>query len=101
MNWKKKSCTIAERKNDSGNNWSWRSCPITASLSYELNHLSNVIAPTRLQNWHDELSCLLASDGRYKVELLRKKIERMNTCTSNQILIRWCKIILIKVTCFI
>ncbi|CAH1452517.1 unnamed protein product [Lactuca virosa] len=98
---KKKSCKVSERKNEGGNMWNWRSCPIVAGCSSELERLVNDMDSIRLQPGVDQLSCLLSADGKYRVNLLRKKIDQGFTANVNHFQISWCKLIPIKVTTFI
>lgn len=81
--------------------WKWKSCPIVAGLSHQLQCLSDIIAPVRLQPGQDPITCVLAPDGKYKVELLRKKIEQKVANNTSLPQIIWSKTIAIKVTSFI
>ncbi|CAH1412434.1 unnamed protein product [Lactuca virosa] len=81
--------------------WNWRSCPIVAGCSSELECLVNDMDLIRLQPRVDQLSCLLSVDGKYRVDLLRKKIDQGFTANVHHFQISWCKLIPIKVTTFI
>lgn len=78
-----KSCLVAFWIQDGRNNWNWKSCVVDAGLSTDMDRLIRAIEPSWLQPSLDHLSCQLASDGKYKVELLQNKIEHSPTSSSS------------------
>ena len=98
---KKKSCMVADRITLGGNNWKWKSDPVVVGLSTDLENLTRCIASTHLQSGEDQIACILTSDGKFKVDVLRKKIKKKPSLIINPLQIDWSKIIPIKVTTFI
>nr|KAJ0198411.1 hypothetical protein LSAT_V11C700373740 [Lactuca sativa] len=97
---KKKSCRVAERIKQGGLNWRWKSCPVVAGLSSQVEDVSSVISSFRLQLGDDRISCPLTSDGMYRVNALRRKLDYIPPVNNHPIQISWCKLIPIKISTF-
>lgn len=92
-----KNCSVAQKI--PGNEVSWRSCPLSGGSEQELGLLYSDMASTRLMRGDDYWHCILATDGEYKVELLRTKIDHIPTSNPTPSII-WCKEVPIKVIGF-
>nr|KAJ0212352.1 hypothetical protein LSAT_V11C400177480 [Lactuca sativa] len=85
-----KRCTVADR-----------SCLISAGLSTELQNLSNETVSCHLGDGPDRWQCLLAPYGYLMVRTLRGRIDFFALQSATLPRISWCKIVPLKVLCFI
>lgn len=96
-----KRCLVGERIHHDGVIWDWKSSPAGYGLSEEVTRLTNVIANTHIGEGPDQVICPLVADGRYKVCLLNRKIDKNPIPNLFQLKVIWSKLIPIKVTMFI
>nr|KAJ0217551.1 hypothetical protein LSAT_V11C300118220 [Lactuca sativa] len=95
-----KQCTVAQKVTDNGNAWCWKSCPLALGLFHELSLLYSDINSYPLTHGDDQWKCNLAMDGKYKVEVLRRKLDHKLPQVSNPTVV-WYKEAPIKVLGFI
>ncbi|CAH1427265.1 unnamed protein product [Lactuca virosa] len=88
-----KSCKVAERLNSNRNNWQWSSNPADAGLTTDLENLLAVTTSICFLPGDDHISCVIAPDGSYRVDIMRKKIEAETEVTNNPTIINRCKLI--------
>ncbi|XP_023737564.1 uncharacterized protein LOC111885546 [Lactuca sativa] len=81
--------------------WDWSSCPINVGLTTELENLTKAITTIQLQPGLDETKCKLSHDGNYMVHMLRQRIDQTLPVNNQQAMIKWSKLVPIKVTCFV
>ena len=72
---KKKYCKVADRVTQGGITGKWKSNPIVAGLSNNLDAFIMHNAPISLLPGTDQISCVILDDGNYRVSELRKLIE--------------------------
>lgn len=59
------------------------------------------VSSIQLTHGSDQVYCSIAPDGIYRVSALKQLIDHKHVCTHPPILINWCKLIPIKVLCFV
>lgn len=96
-----KLCSVSSRIVNTGNFWEWKSCPLLGGLSAELERLKQEIASCQLQPGHDKWTCLLPPEGSFTVEAIKRRLDKVALHSSSLPLISWCKVIPIKVLCFV
>ncbi|CAH1427404.1 unnamed protein product [Lactuca virosa] len=84
-----------------GIKWNWSSCPTNVGLTIKLENLKNAITTIRLLPGPDEIKCKLCPDGNYMVHMLRQKIDQTLPINNQQVMIKWSKLVPMKVTCLV
>ena len=82
---KKKYFRVAERLKQGGLNWRWKSCTVVVRFSSQVGIKSSIINSFRLQLGEDCISCLLTSNGFYRVNALRRKLDYISPINNNPI----------------
>ncbi|CAH1445351.1 unnamed protein product [Lactuca virosa] len=96
-----KNCLVANRRNTVGYCWNWKSVPVNVGMTDELERLTGILDQFHPRSGLDKWICPLDPDGDYEVKFLRRYIDRSLMVLPTYSHIRWCKMIPIKVTCFV
>lgn len=97
----RKKCLVADRLSGSTISWNWKSHPPDLGQGSVVQALTNDLSGIRLVQGVDICKCKLIGDGMYIVSSVRKILDKHPISISGPTTINWCKVVPIKVLCFI